>query len=221
MIDPRSEKLQALKGSDLKVLIAMALLGAVNVGNKAIVEYSGLSFPTVAASLARLARKEMVTKTHRTDGWQLTQGGRQMLLPSEPSTKFLHSEAIINIDNPLNTRILKESNTNNTDSSERIFDSEILKGLNSMGIYNPKALDLAYMDHMTQKYIEAWKLALDRGQVGKGGHDIPLAIHLMGQNAPAPIPKKTYKREYARCEICGAVSCEHKPGLSYTDKEII
>lgn len=190
MTDPRSLQLKAMKGSDLKVLVAMALLGAVNIGNKAIKQFCGLSYPTIASCLLNLSGMDLVTQTHRTDGWQLTQGGRQMLLPSEPSTNFLHSEPIINIDNPLTTLRIKDSNNNTSDPSERIFDSKILDALHNVGIYDPTAISLACLKHMTLDYIASWKLALESEVVGKGGNDIPLAIHMMEQNAPAPEAKE-------------------------------
>ncbi len=201
MTDPRSLQLKAMKGSDLKVLVAMALLGAVNIGNKAIKQFCGLSYPTIASCLINLSGMDFVTQTHRTNGWQLTQGGRQMLLPTEPSTKFLHSEAIINIDNPLTTLRIKDSNNNISDPSERIFDSDVLDALHNMGIYDPTAISLACLKHMTLDYISSWKLALKSDLVGEGGNDVPLAIHLMDQNAPAPEPEdKADRQKYVEGE---------------------
>lgn len=205
MTDPRSLQLKAMKGSDLKVLVAMALLGAVNIGNKAIKQFCGLSYPTIASCLLNLSGMDMVTQTHRTDGWQLTQGGRQMLLPTEPSTKFLHSEPIINIDNPLTTLRIKESNNNNSEPSERIFDSEILDALHNIGIFDPTAITLACLDHMTLEYIASWKLALEAEIVGKGGSDLPLAIHMMGQNASAPKPEPDPREKYISGEFSDMV----------------
>ena len=189
MTDPRSLQLKAMLGNDLKILVTMGILGGVNIGNKDIKQFCGVSFPTIASCLINLSGMDLVTQTHRTDGWQLTQGGRQMLLPSEPSTKFLHSKAIINIDTPLTTLRIKDSNNNTSDPSERIFDSEILDALHAIGIFDPKAVYLACLEHMTLDYIASWKLALELKLIGKGGNDIPLAIHMMGQNALAPEAK--------------------------------
>ena len=190
MTDPRSLQLKAMKGNDLKILVALALLGAVNVGNKAIKQFCGLHYTTISNCLDNLAGMDMVTKTHRINGWQLTQGGRQMLLPTEPSHINCDSEPIINIDTPLTTLRIKDSNNNTSDPSAKICDSEILDALHAIGIYDPKAVYLACLDHMTLDYIASWKLALESTLVGKGGNDIPLAIHMMGQNAPAPEPKE-------------------------------
>ena len=207
--DPRSIKLKAMKGNDLKVLVAMVLLGAVNIGNKAIKMFSGLHYTTVQNSLDNLSAMGMVTKTHRFDGWQVTQGGLQMVLPSDASHIFCDSEAIINIDNSLITSKLKDSNTNNTETSTKICDSEIVKSLVEMGIYNPKATDLACLDHVDREYIDNWKLALDHGKVGKSGQDnIGLAIILMSQNAPAPkVSEEEINAEI--CTECGHSSLTH------------
>ncbi len=205
MTDPHIQTLattfRAMKGNDLKVFWAMWILGASGVGNKAIKDLCGLSFPTVASCLVNLKFLGLITKTHRTDGWHITESGIQLLLPLDASTNFLHSESIINIDNPLTTKELKDINNNNNQPSERIFDSEILKALHQIGIYDPKAQDLASLDHMTQEYISSWAQALEEGLVGKGGSDIPLAIHLMGQNAPAPEPNKKGWEDYVTGEF--------------------
>ena len=187
MTDPRSLQLRAMSGNDLKVLVTMGLLGSVNIGNKDIKMFCRLHYTTISNCLDNLTGMDMVTKTHRTKGWQLTQGGLQMLLPANPSHILCDSEAIINIDNPLTTLRIKDSIDNNSDSSDRIFDSEILEALHSMGIYDPKAIYLACMEHMTIEYISSWSLAIESKMIGRTGQDIPLAIHLMEQNAKAPV----------------------------------
>lgn len=207
-IDPRSIQLKAMKGNDLKVLVAMFLLGAINIGNKLIKSFTGLSYPTVSSCLDNLSSLGMVTKTHRIDGWQITDGGFQLLLPTDSSTNFLHSEAIINIDKPLSTIKIKDLNINNTEASAKIFDSEIVKALFEMGIYNPKATDLACMEHITFEYISSWKLALKHSKIGKTGKDIGLAIHLMIQNAPAPVVTKA-EQEVDICHVCGNEALNH------------
>ena len=208
MTDPRSLQLKAMKGSDLKVLISMALLGSINIGNQAIKQFCGLSYPTIASCLINLSGMDLVTKTHRTDGWQLTQGGRQMLLPVEPSTKLLHSEPSSSSNIILNDLKIKDITTTTKEPSEKKHDSEIRKALNDLGIFDPKAIDMASLEHITLEYIKSWELALKFKRVGKGGDDIPLAIYKMGNNHLPPTVPKEYL-ESDTCHICGDSAWDH------------
>ena len=194
MTDSRSTQLKAMKGNDLKVLISMILIASANIGNKDIKMFTGLHYTTVSNCLDNLASMGFVTKTHRTNGWQVTQGGLQMVLPDSASHIFCDSAAIINIDTPLITKGIKDNNN----TSPKICDSEILKALFNMGIYNPTAEDLAILDHMTLEYIASWKLALKNNMVPEGRADIPLAIHLMKQGATAPEPKQSDRDKYVK-----------------------
>ena len=200
MTDPRFTKLAAMKGNDLKVLVAMGLLGGVNIGNVAIKKCCKLHLTTIKNCLINLSADGFVTKTHRTDGWQITEGGKQMLLPAEPSRISYDSETIINIDTPLNTLRIKDSNNTNSNPSTKKYDSDIVKALHKIGIYDPKAVDLACLAHMTHDYISSWGSALEAGLVGKGGKDVPLVIHLMAQKAPAPIPEEEGWKKYVEGE---------------------
>lgn len=211
MTDPRALQIRAMTGNDLKVLVVMFLLGAVNVGNKAIKSFCGLSYPTVASCLDNLAALGMVTQTHRTTGWQITEGGFQLLLPTDSSKDFFDSEAIIN-NGPLKDKEIKELNiNNNSDLSKKTFDPAIVKALHTIGIYNPKAIELASLDHVTQEYIDSWGLALQFNKVGKGGSDVPLAIHLMGQKATAPEVSQE-EQEAETCHVCGHSAIDHGGG---------
>ena len=207
IVDPRSTQLKNMKGNDLKVLVAMWLLGAVNIGNKAIKEFLGLHYTTIQNCLDNLAGLGMVTKTHRTQGWQITDGGRQMLLPSDPSHIFYDSEAISSSN--INNLKIKDINITTTkEMSAKNCDQEIQKELHNMGIFDPKAFDLACMEHVTLEYIASWETALRFKQVGTGGRDIPLVIYKMGHKHPAPtIPKEYLESDI--CHICGDSAWDH------------
>lgn len=207
-IDPRSTQLRNMKGNDLKVLVAMFILGSVNIGNQAIKQFLGLHYTTIQNCLDNLAGLGMVTKTHRTKGWQITDGGLQMLLPDNPSHILYDSEpsSSSNINNIKDLKI--KDITTTKELSAKNCDSEIQKELHDMGIFDPKAFDLACMEHITSEYLASWKTALKFKQVGRGGRDIRLVIYKMGYKHSAPIVPKEYL-ESDMCEFCGDSAWDH------------
>ncbi len=208
MTDPRSLQLKAMKGNDLKVLVAMGLLGGVNIGNVAIKGYCGLHLTTIKNCLINLSSEGMVTKTNRTDGWQLTNGGRQMLLSGEPSNTLCDSEPSSSNNIILSDLKIIDITTTTKEISTKNCDQEIQKELHNMGIFDPKAFDLACMEHVTLEYIASWKAALKFKQVGTGGSDIPLAIYKMGHKHSAPTVPKEYL-ESDICHICEDSAWDH------------
>ncbi len=86
-------------GKPLHVLFAMLFIQKPQVSEVDIADFVGCTRKTARAGLHSLAQVGLVTRTHKQQGWILTQGGRQMLLSSEQLKPLEHPHNIQELPN--------------------------------------------------------------------------------------------------------------------------
>lgn len=186
---------RSIPGSAFKVLVALVFLGGINVGNKQLKDFTGLSYPTIQTAMENhLVFWGLVARSSaRTNAWQLTPEGAALLAMPISSQKLFDSVPSITINKTLDSKKDIESNT--TRASEKNLDSptltkaqnKVLALLHSMGIFDPKAEALARLDHVTLAFVKPYESHIFWEQL-----DIPLAIWKIEHGQPVKefFPKK-------------------------------
>lgn len=216
--------IKATPNAAFKLIIVMIALGGVDLGNKQLAKNSGLSLPTVQATLDHLADIGLATQTRRYNGWSLTTGVQELLPGSQ---KVFDSLIKVESESLLKNKIIDINTT--TLRSSKDFDSppskvpevpqdkiDVLVRLHQMGIKDPKASHLAILDHVTPLYLEEFDLGILYGIL-----DIPLAIHMIqhGKNWTFTSPDKCPGCRHYYGSL-GFKSLDHGPDCWVKDRAI-
>ena len=186
--------ISATTPATFKLVVVMILLGGTDLGNKQLAKNSGLSLPTVQASLLFLHDLGLVTKTGRYNGWTLTGGLAELCQKVGPGSQKVF-DSLIRVDSySLNTSLIGSESTIDL-TSQNYFDSpedvpedktDVLVTLHMMHIKDPKASTLAQLPHVTETYLEDYSKGVLYGTI-----DTALAIWKIerGQNWAFNIPR--------------------------------
>ncbi len=120
-----SKVFKTLPPTVFKIFIALGVMGGVNLGNKKIAKKTGLAMETVKTAMEDyLMLFELVTHTHRTNGWQLTDHGKNTLaIFYKASHKVLDSAPINNKDIYTNADFKEIEPNINSDATPKVLDS--------------------------------------------------------------------------------------------------
>jgi len=120
-----SKIFKALPHSAFKILIAIGIMGGVNIGNKQISKRTGISLPTVKTAVEdHLMLWKIVTHTHRENGWQLTDLGKDTIAFFYLASQKVLDSAPINNKDIYTDKDFEEIVSNiNTAPTPKVFDS--------------------------------------------------------------------------------------------------
>ena len=203
--------LRSLKGAPLSCLMAL-MFATQPVGKEWLSRVTGYSDKPVASALDYLLEMGFVTTAGRYESWQIKQNvfqlplGNENALPgssrnnsdSRPTTTNLNIESNTIVKKAV---VVKESIPQNFHFSE---SHQILK---SAGIGEPMASRMANMDHASPYYLVAHILYAKKIKM-----DIPLLIHRIRANDPAPRLNQNYHLLKCSCYQCFNLVYYHDHG---------
>lgn len=184
---------RSLKKSAIVLLLMFRLdkpIGATEISD--ILE---IDIRTSRRYLRSLSRLGYVARIHFHDGYILTNGGRQLILPAavhelEPGkmSQVGLTTTTINLTSLIDSVVVEESKPGKISQvDEEPLDPEILEAFDEVGIgLNKRSEALARQEHVTPEYIRAHAAALRKRK--QRGYHIGLLITIMESGQPPPEP---------------------------------
>lgn len=174
--------IRELRGSPITVLVAMILLeqsGQIPITAQLLKDCTGYGDHTLTDSLRALTSPARQIVVRVSGGWRLA-SGFQLPLEIQSQNREKRGFEAVNVNNVVMVGTEQEKANNNINSTE---NREIRGFLNSIGIYEPKAGQLAALEWMTMEYVQTHAQAI---KFEKWESPTGMLIHRLQNNHPTP-----------------------------------